>query len=224
MNQLGLPFSLDSKMLLDNFVGKKNQQILDFISQLSTQKAPSVVYVYGGKSSGRTHLLQGCAFAALKEKLEVTYINFNQDLPDGVMDNLESLDWVCLDNVNCLNENQQQELFDLYNRSVQTQVKLIMSGDDLPTELNLLKDLKTRLSLATIFHLESLDDDSKKEVIQSKMKNRNIAIENKVYDYLFKYYSRNLTDLLKAIDCLDEASLQQKNNITIPLIKQVLSI
>ncbi|EEZ79987.1 MAG: DnaA family protein [uncultured Candidatus Thioglobus sp.] len=224
MNQLGLPFSLDSKMLLDNFVGKKNQQILDFISQLSTQKAPSVVYVYGGKSSGRTHLLQGCAFAALKEKLEVTYIDFNQDLPDGVMDNLESLDWVCLDNVNCLNENQQQELFDLYNRSVQTQVKLIMSGDDLPTELNLLKDLKTRLSLATIFHLESLDDDSKKEVIQSKMKNRNIAIENKVYDYLFKYYSRNLTDLLKAIDCLDEASLQQKNNITIPLIKQVLSI
>lgn len=224
MNQLGLPFSLDSKMLLDNFVGKKNQQILDFISQLSTQKAPSVVYVYGGKSSGRTHLLQGCAFAALKEKLEVTYINFNQDLPDGVMDNLESLDWVCLDNVNCLNENQQQELFDLYNRSVQTQVKLIMSGDDLPTELNLLKDLKTRLSLATIFHLESLDDDSKKEVIQFKMKNRNIAIENKVYDYLFKYYSRNLTDLLKAIDCLDEASLQQKNNITIPLIKQVLSI
>jgi len=223
MNQLGLPFSLDSKMLLDNFVGKKNQQILDFISQLSTQKAPSVVYVYGGKSSGRTHLLQGCAFAALKEKLEVTYIDFNQDLPDGVMDNLESLDWVCLDNVNCLNENQQQELFDLYNRSVQTQVKLIMSGD-LPTELNLLKDLKTRLSLATIFHLESLDDDSKKEVIQSKMKNRNIAIENKVYDYLFKYYSRNLTDLLKAIDCLDEASLQQKNNITIPLIKQVLSI
>ncbi|MBT5784447.1 MAG: DnaA regulatory inactivator Hda [Candidatus Thioglobus sp.] len=224
MNQLGLPFSLDSKMLLDNFVGKKNQQILDFISQLSTQKAPSVVYVYGGKSSGRTHLLQGCAFAALKEKLEVTYIDFNQDLPDGVMDNLESLDWVCLDNVNCLNENQQQELFDLYNRSVQTQVKLIMSGDVLPTELNLLKDLKTRLSLATIFHLESLDDDSKKEVIQSKMKNRNIAIENKVYDYLFKYYSRNLTDLLKAIDCLDEASLQQKNNITIPLIKQVLSI
>jgi len=99
-----------------------------------------------------------------------------------------------------------------------------MSGDALPTELNLLKDLKTRLSLATIFHLESLDDDSKKEVIQSKMKNRNIAIENKVYDYLFKYYSRNLTDLLKAIDCLDEASLQQKNNITIPLIKQVLSI
>ncbi|MBT3965816.1 MAG: DnaA regulatory inactivator Hda [Candidatus Thioglobus sp.] len=224
MNQLGLPFSLDSKMLLDNFVGKKNQQILDFISQLSTQKAPSVVYVYGGKSSGRTHLLQGCAFAALKEKLEVTYIDFNQDLPDGVMDNLESLDWVCLDNVNCLNENQQQELFDLYNRSVQTQVKLIMSGDALPTELNLLKDLKTRLSLATIFHLESLDDDSKKEVIQFKMKNRNIAIENKVYDYLFKYYSRNLTDLLKAIDCLDEASLQQKNNITIPLIKQVLSI
>jgi DnaA family protein len=33
-----------------------------------------------------------------------------------------------------------------------------------------------------------------------------------------------LTDLLSAIDQLDEASLQKKNNITIPLIKQVLDI
>jgi regulatory inactivation of DnaA Hda protein len=103
-------------------------------------------------------------------------------------------------------------------------VKLIISGNTLPNELDLLKDLKTRLSLATIFFLEPLDDDSKKIVMQSKMENRNIAIENKVYDYLFKYYSRDLTDLLSAVDQLDKASLQQKNKITIPLIKQVLDI
>ncbi|HIG88532.1 DnaA regulatory inactivator Hda [Candidatus Thioglobus sp.] len=224
MNQLGLPFSLNSKLLLDNFIGRKNQQVLDFVSQLFAQEMPSVLYVYGEKSSGKTHLLQGCAFAAIKKKLKVAYIDFEQELPDGAMDNLESLDWVCLDNVGCLNESQQQDLFDLYNRSVQTQVKLIISGNTLPNELDLLKDLKTRLSLATIFFLEPLDDDSKKIVMQSKMENRNIAIENKVYDYLFKYYSRDLTDLLSAVDQLDKASLQQKNKITIPLIKQVLDI
>jgi len=32
MNQLGLPISLDSKMLLDNFVG--NKELLEFISVL----------------------------------------------------------------------------------------------------------------------------------------------------------------------------------------------
>ncbi len=224
MNQLGLPFSLNSKMLLENFVGEKNQQILDFIFQLFTHQVPSVVYIYGTKSSGKTHLLQGCAFAALEKKMEVAYVDFDQNLPDGVLSDLELLDWVCLDNVGHSNEKQQQDLFDLYNRSVQTQVKLIISGDALPSKLNLLKDLKTRLSLATIFCLEPLSDENKKLVIQSKMESQNISIESKVYDYLFKYYSRDLTELLGAINHLDKASLQQKNDITIPFIKQVLNV
>jgi DnaA family protein len=56
------------------------------------------------------------------------------------------------------------------------------------------------------------------------MNERNLKIDRKIYDYLFKYYSRDLTDLLAAIDQLDKASLQQKNKITIPLIKQVLDV
>ena len=36
MNQLGLPISLDSKMLLDNFVG--NKELLEFIDQFYEKK------------------------------------------------------------------------------------------------------------------------------------------------------------------------------------------
>jgi DnaA family protein len=46
---------------------------------------------------------------------------------------------------------QQQELIDLYNQIKHTQAKLIISAHNLPTELNLLKDLKPRLSLAVNF-------------------------------------------------------------------------
>jgi DnaA family protein len=168
--------------------------------------------------------LQGCAFEALERSPRVVYLDFAQEMPDGILNGLEDNDWICIDNVNCLDENQQQELFDLYNRATHTPVKLILSGPALPGELTLLKDLKTRLSLATIFCLESLGDKSKKDIIQQQMNERNLKIDRKIYDYLFKYYSRDLTDLLSAIDQLDEASLQQKNNITIPLVKQVLDI
>jgi DnaA family protein len=152
------------------------------------------------------------------------YLDFAQEMPDGILNGLENNNWVCIDNVDYLDENQQQELFDLYNRATQTSVKLIVSGPVLPSELTLLKDLKTRLSLATIFCLEALDDKSKKDIIQQQMNERNLKIDRKIYDYLFKYYSRDLTDLLAAIDQLDKASLQQKNKITIPLIKQVLDV
>jgi DnaA family protein len=224
MNQLGLPFALNAKMLWRNFIGDKNQQILEFLSGLFAQQSSSVVYVYGAQSSGKTHLLQGCAFKALEKSLKVAYIDFKQDMPSRVLDNLEDNDWVCIDNVDSLEEDQQQELFDLYNRASNTSVKLIISGKTLPSELNLFKDLKTRLSLATIFCLETLDDHSKKLIIQQQMDERNLKIDHKIYDYLFKHYSRDLADLLNAINQLDKASLQQKNNITIPLVKQVLDI
>jgi DnaA family protein len=224
MNQLGLPFALNAKMLWRNFIGDKNQQILEFLSGLFAQQSSSVVYVYGAQSSGKTHLLQGCAFKALEKSLKVAYIDFKQDMPSRVLDNLEDNDWVCIDNVDSLEEDQQQELFDLYNRASNTSVKLIISGKTLPSELNLFKDLKTRLSLATIFRLETLDDHSKKRIIQQQMDERNLKIDHKIYDYLFKHYSRDLADLLNAINQLDKASLQQKNNITIPLVKQVLDI
>ena len=65
MNQLGLPLALNTKMLWRNFSGDKNQQIIEFLTNLFSQSSASVVYVYGDKSSGKTHLLQGCAFSHL---------------------------------------------------------------------------------------------------------------------------------------------------------------
>ncbi len=224
MNQLGLPFALNAKMLWRNFRGDNNQQIIAFLAALFKQQTSAVVYLYGAKSSGKTHLLQGCAFEALERSLRVVYLDFEEEIPNGILNGLEDNDWVCIDNVDCLNTDQQQELFDLYNRVANTSTKLVVSGAVLPGELTLLKDLKTRLSLATIFCLETLNDKSKKDIIQQQVDDRNLKVDRKIYDYLFKYYSRDLTDLLSAIDQLDKASLQQKNKISIPLVKQVLDI
>jgi DnaA family protein len=224
MNQMGLPLSLNSKMLLSNFIGKKNQQVLDFVNQLLTQKSSAVVFISGAKSSGKTHLLQGCAFGALGRQLNVVYIDIKQDLPEEVIADLSSIDWICIDNVDYLSDIQQQAIFDLYNRIKPTNTKLIVSANSLPSELNLLKDLKTRLSLAVIFTLETLNDEQKIVIIKRKMADKNIKIEDKIYHYLFKYLSRDLSDILSAINILDEVSLQQKSNISIPFVKQTLKI
>jgi len=57
MNQLGLPISLDSKMLLDNFIA--NSELLNLIHQLFQDKKASEIYVYGLTGHGKTHVLQG---------------------------------------------------------------------------------------------------------------------------------------------------------------------
>jgi len=222
MNQLGLPISLDSKMLLDNFLG--NKHLLDFIAQLYVDKTSAEIYVYGPTGLGKTHLLQGAALMALSDQQTAIYIDCNNSLPEHVMDSIEHLNWISIDNVDEINHNQQDLVFDLYNRAKQAKVTMLISGSDLPSELGVMKDLKTRLGLATIFQLQPLDDELTMLVLNNQMIDRNLTIDSKVYEYLFKYYSRDVKVLLMAMDDLDKASLQAKQSITIPFVKKTLRL
>ena len=156
MNQLGLPISLDSKTLLDNFLG--NKQLLDFIAQLYVDKSSGEIYVYGSTGLGKTHLLQGATLRALSDQQSAMYIDCDNSLPEHVLESIEQLNWISIDNIDAINDNQQDLFFDLYNRAKQAKVSMIISGSDLPSELGVMKDLKTRFSLATIFRLQPLDD------------------------------------------------------------------
>lgn len=224
MKQLGLPVLLNSKMRLSNFIGDKNNQILTFVNTLFTNNNTNVVVISGGKSYGKTHFLQGCTLAAMDQGLNAVYINLKEQCPEDFIARLSTADWVCIDNIDAANPTQQQELFDLYNQIKQTQTQLIVSAASLPNQLTLLNDLKTRLSLAVKFTLESLTDEQKTLVLQSKMRDKNIHINAKIYPYLFKHYSRDLNELLDGINQLDEASLQIKTKITIALVKQTLTL
>ena len=222
MNQLGLPISLDSKMLLDNFFG--NRQLLDLITQLDVDKTSAEIYVYGATGLGKTHLLQGAALRALSDQHSAMYIDCYNSLPGHVLESIEQLNWISIDNIDAINDNQQDLFFDLYNRAKQAKVTMLISGSDLPSELSVMKDLKTRLGLATIFQLEPLDDDLTMSVLNNQMIDRNLSIDSKVYEYLFKYYSRDVKVLLMAMDDLDKASLQAKQSITIPFVKKTLRL
>ena len=222
MNQLGLPISLDSRMLLDNFLG--NRHLLDFIAQLYVDQTSAEIYVYGASGLGKTHLLQGATLSVLSDQKSAMYIDCHNSLPGHVLESIEQLNWISIDNIDAINTNQQNLFFDLYNRAKQAKVSMLISGTDLPSELGVMKDLKTRLGLATIFQLQPLDDELTMLVLNNQMVDRNLSIDSKVYEYLFKYYSRDVKVLLIAMDDLDKASLQTKQSITIPFVKKTLCL
>jgi len=222
MNQLGLPISLDSKMLLDNFLG--NRQLLEFITQLYVDKTSAEIYVYGPTGLGKTHLLQGATLKALSDQQSAMYIDCYNSLPGHVLESIEQLNWISIDNIDAINANQQNLFFDLYNRAKQARVTMLISGTDLPSELGVMKDLKTRLGLATIFQLQPLNDKLTMLVLNNQMIDRNLSIDSKVYEYLFKYYSRDVKVLLTAMDDLDNASLQEKQSISIPFVRKTLRL
>lgn len=222
MDQVNLPFALNDKLLLTNLLGEQNQAALSQIDQHLSGKCSGVVYIAGERSSGKTHLLQAGVMAAMDQALSALYLDLAQTLPAGFLHNLDNYDWIAIDNIDLADTEQQQALFDLYNRVKDSSRTLIVSAMQLPAQLSLLIDLKTRLSQALVFQLATLDDEQKLQVLNTKLGHKGLKIEAKVLIYLLKHHSRDLSELVEMIEQLDKLSLQQKKAITIPFVKQWL--
>ena len=222
MNQLGLPILLDSKMLLDNFIA--NSELLNLIHQLFQDKKASEIYVYGLTGQGKTHVLQGVVLKALASDKNAIYIDCIDSFPEHLLDFIDQLSFISLDNVDLISKENQEIFFDLYNRARQAGVVILVSGSSLPADLTVMKDLKTRLSLAAVYKLEALNDELTMDVLNKQMNDRNLTIDSKIYEYLFKNYSRDLNTLVSAMNQLDKASLQSKKAISIPFVKTVLQL
>jgi len=222
MNQLGLPISLNASMLLESFVA--NKELLRLINQLFLNEKSSEVYIYGASGQGKTHVLQGAVLKALEIDKHAVYIDCSDTFPDYILDFVDQIDFICFDNVHSILRENQEIFFDLYNRARQAQIFILVSGNTLPSDLEVMKDLKTRLSLAAVYKLEELNDELIMSVIDSQMSQRNLSVNSNVYEYLFKNYSRDLKLLLSTLNDLDKASLQAKKPISIPFVKKFLEL
>ena len=222
MNQLGLPISLNASMLLESFVA--NKELLRLINQLFLNEKSSEVYIYGASGQGKTHVLQGAVLKALEIDKHAVYIDCNESFPEHILDFVDQIDLISFDNVHLISSESQEVFFDLYNRARQAQIFILVSGNTLPSDLEVMKDLKTRLSLAAVYKLEELNDELIMSVIDSQMSQRNLSVNSNVYEYLFKNYSRDLKLLLSTLNDLDKASLQAKKPISIPFVKNFLEL
>jgi len=222
MNQLGLPISLNASMLLESFVA--NKELLRLINQLFLNEKSSEVYIYGASGQGKTHVLQGAVLKALEIDKNAVYIDCNESFPEHILDFVDQIDLISFDNIHLISSESQEVFFDLYNRARQAQIFILVSGNTLPSDLEVMKDLKTRLSLAVVYKLEELNDELTMSVIDSQMSQRNLSVNSNVYEYLFKSYSRDLKLLLSTMNDLDKASLQAKKPISIPFVKNFLEL
>ena len=222
MNQLGLPISLNSLMLLENFVS--NKELIRSINQLFLDQKSSEVYIYGANGQGKTHVLQGTILKALANDKNAVFIDCLDPFPGHIFEIINEINFISFDNVHLMVKEKQERFFDLYNCARQSEVFILVSGDSLPSDLKVMKDIKTRLSLAAVYKLQELDDELKMNIINTQMSDRNLSVDSKVYEYLFKSFSRDLKLLLSTMDDLDRASLQAKKPISIPFVKKFLNL
>lgn len=230
--QLPLSITLNIEATFDSFyVSQDNLQILqavtDFISPNSTD---FFFYLWGGEGTGVSHLLQ-----SVQQQLnnyQVQYLPLSQliEYPaEEVLSGLETLDWVILDDMDCLALDKaregkwQQGVFHLYNRLKDENKKLLVGAHQSPRELPLtLADLQSRLQWGQSYRLSSLNDSDKQAMLMLRADKLGLSLNEDIVQFILNNTHRNVHRLVKLLSQLDKASLEEKRRITIPFVKQVL--
>lgn len=188
------------------------------------------LFIHGRQGSGRSHLLQACAIAAVDKGHSAQYINMRDVVefpPEAVLDAIADVDLLCMDDLDALAGHEQWELalFSLYNQKLsQTGAWLAAANQPPQAQSFKLSDLASRLSAFTVFQLHGLDDDGRRDALMLRATQRGIQLDSHVADFIVQRYSRDEMELFQALDELDRHSLVRQRRLTIPFVKTVLSI
>jgi len=229
--QLALMVQLPDDETFDSFKSDINlgitTQLKAYIDQ--TQESPHSFYLFGLSSVGKSHLLHASStYAAQLGKSSVCLSCAElKQLPVAVLDGLEKIDLICLDDIHLIagDEHWQQAIFDLYNRVLEENNYLLISGDESAQQLGIsLPDLVSRLSWGLTEQVKPLDDEEKIAALQYRATQRGLFLSDEVVKFLLNRLSRDMSSLIESLDMLDKASIQEQRKITIPFIKEVLKL
>lgn len=210
--QLVLDLLQPAAPTLENFVAGSNAEAVETLRRLAAGAAGErIVYLWGERGSGRSHLLQALAAVAGGRFWQA------EDPPDAAGLTL-------VDDVERLDETAQIRLFNRLNAvRARADSACVGCGSVPPAQLPLREDLRTRLAWGLVYQLHPLADAEKVEALRVHAAARGLAVGNDVIDYLLTHLPRDMRTLAAALDALDSFGLSHKRSLTLPLVRQWLA-
>jgi DnaA family protein len=210
--QLALDLLQPAAPTLANFVAGRNAEAVERLSRLVTGNAGErIVYLWGERGSGRSHLLRALAALTGARTWEPA------DAPEipglTLVDDVEELD-----------DAAQVALFNRLNAvRARADAACVAAGAAPPAQLPLREDLRTRLAWGLVYQLHPLADAEKAAALRAQAGARGLALGSEVIDYLLTHLPRDMRTLAAALDALDAFALAQKRSLTLPLVRQWLA-
>lgn len=218
MKQLVLDIRPDAPPTLDNFVVGGNEELVAALHAIATPSPqPGHLYLWGPAGSGRSHLLRGALAAATGRPTAcIAATEAGRELPQtpGLL--------LAVDEVDRLGDDAQIALFNTFNRSRSLGQTLLLAGREAPRQLALREDLRTRIGQCLIYEVRPLDDESRTAILATLAARRGLRLADEVIDFLMRHGRRDLPSLLAVLDALDNASLERKRAVTLPLLREMM--
>jgi len=223
--QLPLQLNLKEVYRFDNFYFSQ-AELKRALMELCQTDSLSFLYVWGEPSSGKSHLLMAAAENVSKNTLYLPLADLVQSASPDVLESVEHLDLLCIDDLEAISNHRewQEALFHCFNRLQHSGCQLLVAATYNPATIDLsLADLRSRMSTALIYQLESLDDTEKQQALIIQAQSRGLELSEEVANYLLRHHSRDMRVLMALLQDLDKASLVEKRRLTIPFVRQVLN-
>lgn len=228
LEQLPLGFRLRDDATFASFLPADNQQVVHAVLNLLQGKGDNYLYIWGAEGSGRSHLLQAICHAAPEFQQTAVYISLDgKQLNSDLFFGLEHVGLICIDDVEKIAGNTywEEQLFHLFNKVRDHNNRLLITGDVPPNNLTIkLPDLKSRLCWGTVYQLHTLNDEQKLAALRLRAQSRGLDLDLAVGKFLLRRCPRNMTQLFKTLEQLDQASLAEQRRLTIPFVKNVLGV
>ena len=224
MSQLALPIGLDDHAVFESFYPAGNEEVVDRLLGLATGEAEGGCWLWGARSTGKTHLLQAVCDRAGDRSVYVP-IRVLADAGPALIVGLESREIVCIDDLDLVagRGNWERSIFNLYNELQANGGQLIVAALMAPRECGFdLPDLASRMSQLPTYGLRALEEDDRVAALRLRAEHRGLELPEDTARFLLKRSRRDMTTLYTLLDKLDREALKAKRRLTIPFVRGVL--
>lgn len=235
--QLAFDFPVIPRYSFDNFVVcAGNRTAFEFARRLTDPAAgESILYVYGGQGSGKTHLLRAAGRELCGDADETSYLSCRTfgAVPDTAptetvspyVERLQGAPALLVDDIDLLpsRRNLREDVWHLFNEFYQSGRRIVITGRVPPRELTSVDGhLISRLLWGLVARMDVSDDDSHRLILKKLSDDRQIVLPDTVISYLLSHTRRDLHSLMAAFELLVRYSLATGRKVSTRLAREIL--
>ncbi len=226
IEQLPLPVQLADSATFDNFFQDRASEVIACLKQqVAAPTGWKFTYLWGGRGSGKSHLLQAVCHLCTEEDHPASYIPLSiATLNPSILENLGDDRVVCIDDLDSVAGDPlwEEGLMGLLERARYGGGVVISAARAAPAGIGFkLPDLISRFGSQSVYQLHDMDDEARMAAFRQRAGRRGLDLSGEVVRYVLNRYQRDTHALFGLLERLDHASLVAKRRLTIPFLKQL---
>jgi chromosomal replication initiator protein len=227
---------INSNYNMEHFlITKSNETVISAIQYFieKNESWNTILYIYGERSIGKTHLLQGMRSLFLQKNIPAAYISadiflkqyINAAKTKSISDfeqKLNSIDLLIIDDIEFLKSKTytQEFLIKIINDFTFARKKIIFSSNAIPKNiLGLSSLLCSKLEQGLIFHFDNHSKNDIKNILLLKMKINNYAIPEDLINHILTIENISITQAESIMHRIMAESVIKKEPLSLELLR-----